>query len=90
MINDTRLSDSTEREWQVKPRSCLSKAGQQMANDHFNQLPCIPWEPSMGKKSGRRTKIRKRPSTPTDQLSYNREREFATRKVEARVTRVKY
>jgi hypothetical protein len=30
----------------------------------------------MGKKSGRRTKKRKRPSTPTEQLSSDREREF--------------
>jgi hypothetical protein len=27
-------------------------------------------------KSGRRTKKRKRPSTPIEQLSFNREREF--------------
>jgi len=30
----------------------------------------------MGKKSGRHTKKRKRPSTPTEQLSSDREREF--------------
>jgi hypothetical protein len=40
----------------------------------------------MGKKSRRHTKKRRRPSTPIEQLSPNREREFrdAERKVEGR------
>jgi hypothetical protein len=38
---ENREGDSGERKRRARPRSCLSKTGQQMVNDYFNQLPRI-------------------------------------------------